>query len=380
MKILKQIGFDCLINKHNSKIYSGGLKLGKNKVLFIDDELNILASLRRGLMDEEYECIFTDNGQEALELMDKHEISVIVTDMRMPKMNGLQLLKECKQKYPRTVRIVMSGYTQLPQILATINQGDIFKFIPKPWNLEEEFIPAINEGVKYYNLKKETEQLSSELIKRNELYQNILKSTNAKFATIKNEIDVMKKVSSFVFDSMSQHLSNNNESLCYIDLYKDLYTGHLNSLFSENVEFDMRSIMMDLKASITNGEYDDKINVDLSENSYERCFGNFKLFSYILYYSCKSLIKIGLDNATLIKLDIAKKEDRVNIEYTVLGQRRQGLNFFKDDNDTLIMKKQMDILQDYLDEVSGYINGQIILKTVDENVLLEFSGDFMDGK
>lgn len=351
--------------------------MGENKVLFIDDELNILASLRRGLMEQEYTCFFTADGREALEIMEKHEISVVVTDMRMPKMNGLQFLKESKEKYPNTIRIVMSGYTQLPQILATINQGDIFKFIPKPWNLDEEFIPAINEGVKYYNLKKKNEQLSSELIKRNELYQNILRSTNAKFSAINNEIEMVKKVSGYVLDSMSQQLNENNELISYIDLYKDLYSGYLNSLFSENIEFDMRRIMTDLKASIKNEGYENKINADIAENSNDSCFGNYKLFSYILYYSSKALIKIGFDSAALLRLNLVKKEGGVNIEYIVLGQMSKGGNLLRDSKDNVMMKKQIDILQTFLNELSKYINGHITQKTVDGNFLFEFSSEFI---
>lgn len=353
--------------------------MGENKVLFIDDELNILASLKRGLMDVEYKCFFTADAQEALELMEKHEFSVIVTDMRMPKMNGLQLLKECKQKYPGTVRIVMSGYTHLPQMLATINQGDIFKFIPKPWNLDEEFIPAIDEGIKYYNLKKETEQLASELIKRNELYQNILKSTNVRFNTIQHEFDMMKKMGNYIFNTMAQQFIDNNETLCYFNIYKDLYTGYLNSLPSENVEFDMKRIITDLKASINNDRYESKINIGVSEDKNEGCYGSYSLFSYILYYSCKSLIKIGLDNVNLLKFTSAKKEDRVKIEYIVIGQLTQQSSKLIDGRDALIMKKKVDILHAYLETVSKYINGQMLLSTVDGNVCLKFSCDFMEG-
>ncbi|OGO77893.1 MAG: hypothetical protein A2Y23_04025 [Clostridiales bacterium GWB2_37_7] len=350
----------------------------ENKVLFIDDELNILASLRRGLMDVGYKCFFTDNAQEALELMDKNEFSVIVTDMRMPKMNGLQFLKECKQKYPNTVRMVMSGYTQLPQMLATINQGDIFKFIPKPWDLTEEFIPAIHEGVKYFNLKKEAEQLSLELMKRNELYQNILKSTNAKFASYKNEINIMKEVSGSIFNNMSQQLSDHAEINCLMELYKDLYMGYLNSLFSDNVEFDIKKIGMELKASIINDGYENKIYVEVPESSNERCFGNFKLFNYIFYYSCKSLIDIGLDKVHLLKFSITKKEDMVKIAYIVIGQRNQQTNQSAENSNTSLMEKKADILHSYLREVSKYINGKIMLKIVEENVYVEFSGDFMN--
>ncbi len=63
--------------------------------------------------------------------MERENISVLVTDMKMPGMNGLELLKIVRQKYPDTIRIVLSGYTQLPQVLVTVNQGDIFKICNK---------------------------------------------------------------------------------------------------------------------------------------------------------------------------------------------------------------------------------------------------------
>jgi DNA-binding NtrC family response regulator len=72
-------------------------------VLFVDDEVNILNSLRRGLIDVDYKCFFASSGKEALEIMKENLISVIVTDMRMPEMDGLTLLKEVKEKYPMTV-------------------------------------------------------------------------------------------------------------------------------------------------------------------------------------------------------------------------------------------------------------------------------------
>ncbi|MDA3845774.1 MAG: response regulator [Vallitaleaceae bacterium] len=121
-------------------------------VLFVDDEINVLNSLKRGLFDETYNCIFASSGKEALLLLEKQEIAVIVSDMRMPEMNGLQLLKTVKEKYPDIVCIVLSGYTQLQQILATINQVDIFKFITKPWKLEDEFKVIINQAVAYYQM------------------------------------------------------------------------------------------------------------------------------------------------------------------------------------------------------------------------------------
>ncbi len=68
----------------------------------------------------------------------------------MPEMNGLELLKEVKELYPKTIRIVLSGYTHITTLLTAINQGQIYKFITKPWKLEEEFKPVIREALEFY--------------------------------------------------------------------------------------------------------------------------------------------------------------------------------------------------------------------------------------
>jgi two-component system, NtrC family, response regulator HupR/HoxA len=135
----------------------------KRTILFVDDEEKVLKSLQRGLMDEPYECLFATSGKQALDLLDKHTVHVICTDMRMPEMNGLELLKLVKDKHPHIVRLVLSGYTQVGMLLTAINQGEIFKFITKPWSLEEEFKGVIQQAMEYYNLKAERDRLAAEL-------------------------------------------------------------------------------------------------------------------------------------------------------------------------------------------------------------------------
>ena len=134
----------------------------KRTVLFVDDEEKILRSLKRGLMDEPYESLFANSGQEALEILRQNEVHVLVTDMRMPEMSGLELLRAVKKEYPHIVRMVLSGYTQVTTLLTAINQGEIFKFITKPWKLGEEFKPAIREGVDYYNFRSQYQKVEAE--------------------------------------------------------------------------------------------------------------------------------------------------------------------------------------------------------------------------
>lgn len=160
-------------------------------VLFVDDEINILSSLKRGLIDEGYTCFFASSGKEALKLLEKTKISVIVSDMRMPEMDGLKLLKEVEGKYPRIIKIILSGYTQLPQILVTINQVDIFKFITKPWKLEEEFKGVIHKALDYYMIQEENDEFKKALQNKNQAYTNILKNIDDTVAAAKRSCDIL---------------------------------------------------------------------------------------------------------------------------------------------------------------------------------------------
>ena len=125
----------------------------KRTVLFVDDEEKLLKSLKRGFLDEPYDTLFATSGKKALEILEHNEVHVLITDMRMPEMGGLELLKIVKEQYPHIVRMVLSGYTQVTTLLTAINQGEIYKYITKPWKLEEEFKPAIREAIEYYEAK-----------------------------------------------------------------------------------------------------------------------------------------------------------------------------------------------------------------------------------
>jgi len=139
-------------------VHAESTNLWDRCVLFVDDEERILRSLKRGLIDEPYNLLFAGSGKKALDIMEKNEVHVIVTDMRMPEMTGLELLRIVKEKYPDVVRLVLSGYTQVTTLLTAINQGEIFRFITKPWKLEDEFISVIKQAVEYYNLQAEKKQ------------------------------------------------------------------------------------------------------------------------------------------------------------------------------------------------------------------------------
>ena len=102
-------------------------------LLLVDDEQNILASLKRLLRRDQYHILTAGSGQEGLEVLASHAVDVIVSDQRMPGMLGADFLRKAKLLYPQTIRIMLSGYTELQAVTDAVNEGAIFKFLTKPW-------------------------------------------------------------------------------------------------------------------------------------------------------------------------------------------------------------------------------------------------------
>ncbi len=103
-------------------------------LLLLDDEPNILKALARVLKRDGYRILSTTSVKEAFSLLATNDVQVIVSDQRMPEMSGTEFLSEVKAIYPGTVRIVLSGYTDLKSVTDAINEGAIYKFLTKPWD------------------------------------------------------------------------------------------------------------------------------------------------------------------------------------------------------------------------------------------------------
>jgi DNA-binding NtrC family response regulator len=136
----------------------------KRTVLFVDDDEIVLMSLQRGLRDEPYNKVFARSGKDALRILKDNDVHVVVTDMRMPEMSGLEFLKIVKENYPNVVRIVFSGYIQVTTLLTAINQGEIYRYIPKPWKVDDDFKAVIRQAMEYYNLNEQRDMMIAQLM------------------------------------------------------------------------------------------------------------------------------------------------------------------------------------------------------------------------
>jgi DNA-binding NtrC family response regulator len=123
-------------------------------LLLLDDEENILRALARLLRRDGYKILMTTRAQDAFELLAKHEVQVILSDQRMPEMSGTEFFSRVKDLHPDTIRIVLSGYTDLKSVTDAINQGAIYRFLTKPWD-DEQLRQIIAQAFREYRQSKD---------------------------------------------------------------------------------------------------------------------------------------------------------------------------------------------------------------------------------
>lgn len=139
-----------------------------NKILCVDDEINVLRALERFFLDDEYEIVTATSGEEGLRILEEQgPFRIVISDYRMPVMNGVDFLKAVYTSWPDTIRIVLSGYADAGSIVAAINEGHIYKFIPKPWN-EDELRFTVNNSLERYQLQQSNRELLTALSRANE--------------------------------------------------------------------------------------------------------------------------------------------------------------------------------------------------------------------
>lgn len=143
-------------------------------LLFVDDEEGITNALRRLLRQQPWTCHFRNSGSEALALMQDQPMDLIVSDMRMPGMDGATFLAAARERQPEAVRFLMTGQADMEDTIKALNEGGISRFIAKPWS-DVELVRAIEEGLRIKLLERERDRLLTETLAQ----QAELRSLNA---------------------------------------------------------------------------------------------------------------------------------------------------------------------------------------------------------
>jgi response regulator RpfG family c-di-GMP phosphodiesterase len=165
----------------------------RRRVLIVDDEENILTSLRRLLRREPYELVTANSADQALRLMEEHPADLVISDYRMPGMTGTELLREVQTHWPETLRIILSGYSEVRAIIDAINTGAIYKFLSKPWN-DEEVKLHIRRALEQYDLEMENRRMARKIAAQNERLVELNRQLKQRAADASTGLDSVQEL------------------------------------------------------------------------------------------------------------------------------------------------------------------------------------------
>jgi DNA-binding NtrC family response regulator len=130
-------------------------------VLYVDDEINNLNSFKAAFR-RDFEIFIASSAKEGRKILDTQEIGVIITDQRMPGMTGIEFLESILPIYPDTIRILLTGFSDINAVMDAINRGQVYKYLVKPWQ-NDELKMYIENALEIYNLRKENKDLARKL-------------------------------------------------------------------------------------------------------------------------------------------------------------------------------------------------------------------------
>ncbi len=137
----------------------------KIKLLYVDDEGNNLTALK-ATYRREFEVHTANSATDGLKLLEEHPIEVIISDQRMPNMTGVEFFELVKEKYPDTIRILLTAYADIEAVIDAINRGQVYRYVTKPWD-ENDLRMIVTNAFEIYSLRKENKRLMEELKKAN---------------------------------------------------------------------------------------------------------------------------------------------------------------------------------------------------------------------
>jgi len=159
---------------------------GKANILYVDDEqLNL--TLFKASFEKEYNVFLAESGKEALEILEKEQFAVIISDQRMPGMLGTELLEITREKHPGIIRFMLTAYTDYQTVVDSINMGKIYGFFNKPFKYEEVKI-ALDKAIEVYKLREGNARMVEEVEQANQQLRTIDKVRTRFLTSITNEI------------------------------------------------------------------------------------------------------------------------------------------------------------------------------------------------
>jgi two-component system probable response regulator PhcQ len=142
------------------------------RLLIVDDEENVCRALRRTLRREGYELFFASQPSEALELLKTTKVDLVLSDHLMPNMTGLEFLKLVHDRHPDCLRLMLTGHADMQTAIDAINQGEIYRFLTKPWD-DTELKVTLHLAFEQLDLKRENHRLMATVRRQHDLIKTL---------------------------------------------------------------------------------------------------------------------------------------------------------------------------------------------------------------
>lgn len=211
-------------------------------ILCVDDEKNILSSLRRLLRPEGYEIQLANSGAEGLDILSKMPIDLVISDMRMPEMNGAQFLEKVYELYPDTVRILLTGYSEISSTIDAINKGSIYKYISKPWE-EHDLKLTLRNALAARSVEKERDGLLLITKKQNDELKAFNSNLEGLVKQRTSEVEQTMGMLEVTFETLKNSYSN---TILIFSRLVEMREGTLRSQ-SHEVSRDAQALALQLK-------------------------------------------------------------------------------------------------------------------------------------
>jgi two-component system sensor histidine kinase/response regulator len=203
-------------------------------VLYVDDEPNNLLAFRQAFF-RSYQILTASSAEEALALMAQHSVQLVISDQQMPRITGLQLLQVIKHTYPETIRMIVTGYSDLEVVIAAFNEVGIFHYALKPWD-NQALQMAINNALDKYELTAQNQQLIQTLSEVNiSLEQKVIERTQ--------ELVASNQLKDKLFSIVSHDLRN---PLLTLSAFMELYLTQPDAFTPQ----ENRQLLADMQASV----------------------------------------------------------------------------------------------------------------------------------
>lgn len=173
-------------------------------LLFVDDEPSILSSLRRLFRPHDYRILTAESGAQGLEIIEQEPVDLVISDMRMPIMDGAQFLEQVRHQQPDTIRILLTGYADITSTINAINKGEIYRYVAKPWD-DNDIVLIVAKALEHARLLHENARLTAITRQQNEELRQLNSSLEAKVRERTAELEQANTFLNLANDKLKQN-------------------------------------------------------------------------------------------------------------------------------------------------------------------------------